>query len=873
MSATFSQAVSDSLCERVSLAGADWKFAGYLGEDWRYRNAFVTREPSREWLPGSVPGSVHWDLLRAGRLADPYRDEQSLAAEWVSQRQWLYSTSLTIPAAWNGRRVHLHFAGADYAAEVYLDGQHLGTLQSLFAPRSFELTGRLGTHDLSVVLREAPQEQSQIGYSDRVRTRKPRMSYGWDFAPRLVHVGIWREVVLGSTGPVRIANLWVRAEMPDGHEASRTQVTVTLDTSPPLPSSIEIEVEVEHPDGRTTCTSLEVAPGSSRVCATLTVERPELWWPNGLGEQPVYRCTACALVGEVESDVAACDFGIRSLRLVPNDAADGPRSDALPYTLEVNGRRSFIKGWNWVPVDAMFGRPDLSERYEDLIDLARDAGVNLLRVWGGGLVERDLFYQLCDRAGILVWQEFVQSSSGLGNEPPRDSPFIEELAAEAALIVESRRNHPSLALWCGGNELEDSGRPITCAQPNIAALEKVVRLHDPDRPFLPSSPSGPLFALSERHAEERPQDLHDVHGPWDYRGPIASYGIYNCSSALLHSEFGAPGAISRASMDHFVSPDRQWPPDASNTTWAHHGSWWLQRHWVDQVFGRVEDLDDYLLLSQWLQADVLSYAVDANRRRWPTCSGTIPWQLNEPWPNAHCTSAVDYYLRPKMAYWAVRASYAPLSASLSHTGVALSGTDLVAGVHVVSDYEAAGKVTVSCHNLRGDLLDREAYRFAGCGSLNLGKYHFAGREHKGPLLVRLDVEGMSTPRRHYVFSWGPSNRSPLREMYKAERTEIEIRASREALHLHNNGEAVALFPMVDVAEDSLRWSLGGNAPVLLPGEAWSVDLRIAPRSQALGPHDPLYCPSKQVPKATVSVRGWNVDYAEVSVVVEEDGAL
>ncbi|MCZ7545174.1 MAG: hypothetical protein M5R40_17345 [Anaerolineae bacterium] len=231
-------------------------------------------------------------------------------------------------------------------------------------------------------------------------------------------------------------------------------------------------------------------------------------------------------------------FGIRRVELLPNEGAE---PDARPYTFAVNGRKVYAKGWNWVPMDVMYGVPRPA-KLDRLLNLARQAHVNLLRVWGGGLIESEAFYNRCDELGIMVWQEFIQSSSGVDNIPPDAPDMIAMMVADAERIIPRRRNHPALVLWCGGNELTlDSEQPCDDDQPMLAALKSVVARLDSDRLWLPTSPSGRLFSNSLENIRRDPHGLHDVHGPWEYQGVEGQYTLYNQGTALLHSEFGVEG--------------------------------------------------------------------------------------------------------------------------------------------------------------------------------------------------------------------------------------------------------------------------------------------------------------------------------------------
>ena len=267
------------------------------------------------------------------------------------------------------------------------------------------------------------------------------------------------------------------------------------------------------------------------------------------------------------------------------------------YELRVNGIAVPVRGWNWVPIDALYGVPR-PEKLAHLLGLAARANANLIRVWGGGLIETPEFYDLCDRLGLLVWQEFVQSSSGIDSKPSDDPAFVATMTEDARQIVPRRRARPSLAIWCGGNELEaDDSTPV------LAALSRIVRELDPDRHWLPTSPVG----------EE------DVHGPWEHQGLRAHNGHYDGQTSKLHSEFGVEGMTNRRTLEALIAEEHRWPADRSNPVYEHLGAWWNNTPLVQAAFGgRIEDVETMRRCSQWLQYEGLRYAVEADaapRRR------------------------------------------------------------------------------------------------------------------------------------------------------------------------------------------------------------------------------------------------------------------
>lgn len=345
----------------------------------------------------------------------------------------------------------------------------------------------------------------------------------------------------------------------------------------------------------------------------LRVDAPLLWWPNGMGEQQLY-------------DAGGFQVGFRQVSF--DD-----------YGLRVNGVPVPVRGWNWVPIDALYGVPR-PEKLAHLLGLAARANVNLIRVWGGGLIETPQFYDLCDRLGLLVWQEFSQSSSGIDSKPSDDPEFVRTMADDARAIVPRRRARASLAIWGGGNELE--GHDST---PVLAALKEVVRELDPGRVWVATSPVGEA----------------DVHGPWEHQGLRAHNEHYDTRTSKLHSEFGVEGMTNRRALEALIAEEHRWPADRTNPVYEHLGAWWNNAPLVQEAFGgRIEDVETMRRCSQWLQYEGLRYAVEATLRRG---AGTIPWQLNESYPNAWCTAAVDHHGDPKPAYYGVARAYADAPAA------------------------------------------------------------------------------------------------------------------------------------------------------------------------------------------------------------------
>lgn len=562
--------------------------------------------------------------------------------------------------------------------------------------------------------------------------------------------------------------------------------------------------------------SLDGAVVSSCAGPALSLNRPLLWWPNGSGSPHTYR-----LVAQRGSQERSFSIGFRSLELVPNPGAP---AGARPYTFRVNGREIFAKGWNWVPIDALYGVPRPT-KLAHLLGLAAASGANLVRVWGGGLLETAEFYDLCDRLGLMVWQEFSLSSSGMGSVPSAEPRYLATMANEAPIVVAERRHHPSLALWCGGNELAASAPdrddiPLDEACPVIALLAGAVAEHDRGRPFLPTSPSGPHFLNRLDIIEAAPDGQHDVHGPWEHQGLVEHNRLYDAGTCLLHSEVGVEAMANRRGLARLVSAGHQWPAGRQNPVYEHLGAWWDNEPLVQECFGgRLDDLAQLRRASQQLQYDGLRYVVESRLRKAPRTSGVLPWQFNEPYPNAWCTCAVDWWGEPKPAYYGVKRAYRAAHVCAAFDRWAWGGqSKAVLSVHA---WPQPARVEAELVDIYGARLARHQW------ATPVGDWEVA-LDGAAPALVVLCLsatmaDGLGVANR-YVLST-TNDLSPLLDLAEAD---IEVVAGGGGLTLANVGKTAALGI---VAEDDRDMGAPGwavfedNVLDLLPGEQACVGVK------------------------------------------------
>lgn len=757
------------------------------------------------WLPAVVPGSVVGALLRAGEVPDPYVGRQSRAVEWTADRHWVFRRALDVPPIGADERAVLELDGVDPGGRVFVDGSEVGRVRGLyhrFRADVSDLLRRPGPHRLAVVVDPVPRSEPQVGRTEDVRVHAPRLNQGWDFCPRFPHQGIWRPVRL-AVGRTHLADVVVAAEVVDG--VGRVHVDAAVEGA-------AATCTVTDPHGR------PVAEGSP---GTLEVPDPELWWPNGHGGQPLYTVTVRA--GDASWSGRT---GFRTVRMLPNPGAPAA---ALPYTAEVNGRRIPLLGWNWAPVDAQHGDVT-ADRVRHLVGLAAASGARLLRVWGGGLVETPGFYDACDEAGLLVWQEFSQSSSGFQSAPATDPAFLELMRAEAEVVVPPRRRHPSLLMWGGGNELDVDGVPADeTTSPVLDVLRGAVERLDPGRHWVATSPSGPVFHNRLDVIEADPEAQHDVHGPWEHQGLEQHYRLYNAGTSLAHTEFGVEGMANERAFDAVVPPDARWPCDRSNPVMRHLGEWWDNEPLVQASFGhRLDDPDDLETLrraSQLLQATGLAYAVEADRRRAPRCSMVLPWQLAESYPNAWCTAVVDHLGEPKPAYHAVARAFADDRVTLRVDRAAWPDAPPAADPWLwsVRGVPAGSSLELLLLDAHGDPVD--GWQWRDLGAVSAPAQQGRARATSAPAGAVLFWEarwtgpdGALLDRTVELLTTAP-DWSPVLDLAPA-RVEVAVRAGGEVAVTHVDGPAVVGLRLADARPVDAPGPVAvhGSPEPLLPGE-------------------------------------------------------
>lgn len=632
-----------------------------LTGNWKFK-----KKGDEQWQAAVVPGTVHRALLENGSIEDPFYRSNEDTLQWIEKEDWEYYTTFEVDETLlEKQHIELLFKGLDTYAHVFLNEESVLSADNMFREWKREIKPflKLGENTLRIEfpspIKTVQPAWDALGYElptdMRVMTRKAPYHYGWDWGPRLVTSGIWRPVLLEVWDNARITNLHIRQDSLDRKRAS-------------LKAIFEIESTLEQTatlriDGKFDQGEVEVllAPGIHTYEVLFEIKRPRKWWPNGLGDAYLYEVTGELWVEDQIQDRTTDRIGLRTIEWVVEPDAQGET-----FYARVNGVPVFMKGANYIPQDNLLSRVT-QEKYEDLIADAVAANMNMLRVWGGGIYEEDTFYDLCDENGLLVWQDFMFACAMY----PGDSAFLENVKQEAVDNIRRLRNHPSIALWCGNNEIDEGWHnwgwqdAFTKAQrksiwndyQNIfhKVLPEAVTAHDSGAFYWPSSPR-------YGRGDARSNTEGDSHywGVWHDELPFDTL-LENVPRFM--SEYGFQSFPELATIKSFsIEEDWDIESDVMTTHQKHPRGNQLIRTYMERDYQMPDSFPHFLYLSQLLQAEGMKTGIEAQRRAMPYCMGTLYWQLNDCWPVASWAGR-DSYGRWKALHYFARKAYAPVLVS------------------------------------------------------------------------------------------------------------------------------------------------------------------------------------------------------------------
>ena len=657
-------AVVSASAQGARVASQSGKTVMQINAGWQFHEVGKT-----DWHSATVPGCVHTDLLANKLIDDPFYRDNEKKQQWIDKQDWEYRTTFKVtPATLARAHVQLVFEGLDTYAQVYVNERLVLSADNMFRTWRVDAKQALqaGDNTLRIVFRSPINEilpvmakvnyqlpaSNDQGEKTSPYTRKAPYHYGWDWGPRFVTSGIWRPVSLESWDQVRINDVQVL-------------VKSITPTAADLTANIEVEasaagvatIVLDNLRDKLVAEKRQVnlTPGINKVTFNFFVTHPALWWPNGLGAQPLYSFRARALVNGQVADERTTRTGIRTLELRQQRDEAGQS-----FMFVINGIPVFAKGGNWIPSDSFVTRIT-KDKYRFMIKSVHDSNMNMLRVWGGGIYEADEFYELCDEMGILVWQDFMFACSMY----PGNQEFLDNVRAEAIDNVKRLRNHPSIVLWAGNNEIETAWMNWGWRQ-NLPAslwddykkifhgvLQEVCATYDPSRVYWPSSPHGGL--------DDDPDSLRsgDTHF-WRVWHAAEPFSDYEKQTPRFMSEYGFQSFPNIETVKAYTVPgDRDIESPIMLAHQRHPRGNQLVREYMLRDYAQPRDFESFLYVSQVLQAEGIRTGAEHLRRIMPHNMGSLYWQINDCWPVASWSS-IDYFGRWKALQYYARRFYSEL---------------------------------------------------------------------------------------------------------------------------------------------------------------------------------------------------------------------
>jgi len=652
-----------------------------LNQGWKFHEA-----GSQQWMPAIVPGCVHSDLLQNKQIPEPYYRTNEKELQWIDKKDWEYQTIFTLSSQdLKFSNIELVFEGLDTYADVYLNEKLILSADNMFRAWTVDVKKLLktGENKLLIIFHSPIKKGLQLlknnGFTLHAANdqavngglqkdelvspfiRKAGYHFGWDWGPRFVTSGIWKPVYLHGWNAFKMNDFFAEQKSLNDNMA---QLNGQIDIASNAKQTATIEIVVN--DKILKKQKVNLQKGNNLIQIPFEIKNPKRWWSHGLGEPYMYNIKAVVKSG-AEMNQITHNIGLRTLKLIQK-----PDSAGHSFYFELNGIPVFAKGENHIPND-MFLEKVTKEVYDWEIQTALKSNLNMLRVWGGGIYEDDYFYGLCDKSGILVWQDFMFACTLY----PEDPTFFKSVVAEAEYQVKRLRNHPSIALWCGNNEIdvawqqfrEEAGwgwkktyndeqkNKIWRAYDNIfnKILPAAVQSFATNTAYWHSSPASKAF---QKHATDKNPD-GDVHywGVWWGKHPFEKYAE---NIGRFMSEYGFQSFPELESVRKYALPEDY---DIESEVMRHHqrssiGNVTIKEY-MDMYYRRPLNFEKFLYVGQVLQAYGIRFAIEAHRRAMPFNMGSLVWQINDCWPVASW-SGCDYYKRWKALQYEIKRSFEPI---------------------------------------------------------------------------------------------------------------------------------------------------------------------------------------------------------------------
>lgn len=708
-----------------SAAWADGVVRQNIDKGWTFK-----QERGNNWYPATVPGVVHTDLMANKIIEDPFFRLNERGVQWVDKEDWVYKTTLNLSDKLFAKdNIELYFKGLDTYADVYLNDSCILKANNMFREWRIDVKGLIkkDNNELRIYFHspikvdipkfdalhypiEAGNDQSQNGgiFNKQVSVfaRKAGYHYGWDWGPRLVTSGIWRPVLVEGWDNARISNVhYVQEQV----SAKRANIKVRAEVIADKAGEALVSISASGLKNNWT-KKTNLSKGVNIVETDIAVNNPKLWWSNGLGEPHLYAFTTALSFNGEKVDSRTENIGIRELKVINEKDQYGHT-----FYFRLNGVNVFAKGANYIPQDNFLPRLTFANYEKTILD-AVNANMNMLRIWGGGIYEDDMFFDLCDKYGILVWQDFAFACSTY----PMNPDMLENIRHEAKDNIIRLRNHPSLAIWCGNNEIHTAwfnwGWMPKYKKLGVldelrkdykdlfhGVLAEAVAEYDPTAFYWPSSPYGgdPDAKAESGTANWNPNGDGHYWGVWHAKDSIANY---NKIRARFFSEYGFQSFPEYQSVLKYAPEERD-HDIFSEVMMAHqrggsHANGLIEWYLLNE-YRKPKDFPNFLYMGQLLQGDAIKTAIEAHRRDMPYCMGTLFWQHNDCWPVASWSSR-DYFGRWKAQhYFAKKAFDNILVSPIAENGVL--------NVYIVSDHLKAikGNLDIRIMDLRGNVVSEK----------------------------------------------------------------------------------------------------------------------------------------------------------------------
>ncbi len=732
-------------------------------------------------VPAVVPGSVHTALEAAGRLPDQTVGLNQKIAKEESFKTWWHRTSFAHPGGEGP--FHLIFEGVAVHCTVWLNGHRLGEHEGMFGGPSFDVTAFIQEENNLVVkvdpapYKEGPKPMHDF-FIDRnvgwTQTAVFNNVYGWHYSD-CPAVGIWRDVRIESSGKVRMVEPFVAATDTEGGAG----LAVDLVGDQPWKGSLKAVISPENFDGETYTFTRELNSGTETSMAALlafTLPDPKLWWPLDMGDPNLYRME---LVFEAENggpaDVKSFTFGLRTIEMAP--LPGGPKPEFYNWTFVVNGKPVFVKGSGWCTMDPLM---DFSrERYDRFLTLARDEHCQMLRAWGSGMPETDDFYDLCDRYGIMVMQEWPTAWNSHKFQP---YDVLEETVRLNTLRL---RNRPSLVMWGGGNESSDPTGP---------AIDMMGRLSvelDGTRPFHSGEPYGGSKHAYPAYWERKHPDRHLT------------------DEAIFWGEFGLASIPNYESVLRYLPEEEQgiWPP-AEDGTYAYHSQVFNKLDCLDRLRQMAayfvdpdESMERFGVATQLAQVICVRHTLERSRSRWPESTGALLYKLNDNFP-AGSWATVDWYGAAKIAHYFVQDAFAPLTGIVLFDSVKNLGEELNLPVYLINEgvLDPDESCQVRIRAVNQDLKEIKSEDFSGSGATEgpskVGEFSLTCEQTRSaPLFVISDVlrNGVSVHRSFYFVNY----EEPQGCIFELPHTTLELSCDGDRATIVNTGSLPAVGVQIE----------------------------------------------------------------------------